>query len=80
MSKNIVPIWLYCEGLNRAYVGYSPNYCILIGRSPRLKDSNHAVVGRPNGYGYQILHDPHPDGSGLEGQIKSVIYLGYKVD
>jgi hypothetical protein len=44
-------------------------YCIMSGLSPRLRsDGNtkyHAVVGKTQGYGIKIVHDPHPDHSGL---------------
>jgi len=41
--------------------------CILTGKSPR-GDHKHCVVARvdDDGFGLSIVHDPHPDGSGLE--------------
>jgi hypothetical protein len=45
-------------------------YCILSGVSPRRKaDGNikyHAVVGKAEGFGVKIIHDPHPDRTGLQ--------------
>ena len=73
---NLTAIWLHCPELGSAYVGYTPEYCILIGDSPRNEKLRHAVVGRPKGYGYETVHDPHPDGYGLKGEPESVIYLG----
>jgi hypothetical protein len=49
--------------------------CILTGRSPR-RDVGHAVVGRMSDRGWTIIHDPHPDGTGLEGEPTWVILLG----
>ena len=74
-SRNLCAIWLSTD-LNDKWVGYSPEYCIVIGDSPRLNGSKHAVIGSPNGYGYRIVHDPHPDGGGLKGNVTGVIYLG----
>lgn len=37
---------------------------VLMGPSPRF-DCAHCVVGRTNGYGWTILHDPHPDRTGI---------------
>jgi hypothetical protein len=46
------------------------DYCILTGVSPRRKaDGNikyHAVVGTGQGYGIKMVHDPHPDRTGLQ--------------
>lgn len=71
---NLVPIWIHSD-LGDKWVGYYPEYCIVIGPSPRLS-SKHAVVAKPNGWGYEIVHDPHPEGGGIAGEISSVIYLG----
>jgi hypothetical protein len=75
-----VPIWLHCKTLYQSYVGYTPEYCVLIGDSPRSEKCLHAVVGRPNGYGYEVVHDPHPEGGGLRGDPQQVIYLGGRVN
>jgi hypothetical protein len=42
--------------------------CLLTGKSPRGGHS-HAVVARvaANGAGFELVHDPHPDGGGIEG-------------
>jgi hypothetical protein len=41
--------------------------CIATGKSPR-GDYGHAVVGRiVDAYKFEMLHDPHPDGTGIEG-------------
>lgn len=40
--------------------------CILAGPSPR-GSHKHAVVARANGVAFEIVHDPHPDGTGLAG-------------
>ena len=44
---------------------------ILSGKSPRRTEDGkvkyHAVVGRPDNWGFEIVHDPHPSGKGLDG-------------
>lgn len=56
------------ETLDRMYFEYN-HYVILTGVSPRLRPDGspkyHAVVGRTKGYGIEIVHDPHPDRTGL---------------
>lgn len=49
--------------------------CILAGPSPRMPGMAHAVVGRSNGWGYEIVHDPHPDRAGLS----DVDHIGFFV-
>jgi hypothetical protein len=75
-AHGVEPIWLHNKGLDNSYNGYTPKYCVLIGASPRYENLLHAVVGRPKGYGYEVVHDPHPEGGGLKGRVVSVIYLG----
>lgn len=75
-TKGIVPVWVHAVQLASAWVGNADNYCILVGRSPRTEGVSHAVVGKPNGYGFKIIHDPHPDGTGIKGEVTSVIFLG----
>lgn len=74
-ARGMVPIWLHVAGLAASYVGHSPAHCIVIGDSPR-RPVQHAVVGKPKGYGFEIVHDPHPEGGGIKGEPKSVIYFG----
>lgn len=78
-KKNLTAIWLYIKDLSNYYIGYEPKYCILIGKSPRNTQINHAVVAKPNGYGYIIVHDPHPDGGNLAEDPSQVIYIGAKL-
>lgn len=42
--------------------------CLLTGKSPRGQHS-HAVVARvaPDGASFDLYHDPHPDGNGIDG-------------
>lgn len=75
-THGMSPVWLWCTKLASSYVGYVPIHCILIGGSPRRAGIRHAVVGVPNGYGYQIVHDPHPEGGGIVGDPVAVLYLG----
>jgi hypothetical protein len=78
-ERGIVPIWIHNKTLGTSYVGYSPGFCILIGDSPRSEKVHHAVVAKPNGYGYDIVHDPHPEGGGLKGEPHQAIYFGAKL-
>lgn len=48
------------------YPMQGPSWCILSGPSPRLEGKAHAVVGRTHGLdGFDIVHDPHEQQSGL---------------
>lgn len=55
------------------------DYVILSGVSPRANADGtrkyHCVVGQPRGWGFQIVHDPHPDGAGLVGQPYGVKWI-----
>lgn len=46
-------------------------YYMVSGQSPRFPSANHMVVGR-NG---KIVHDPHPDRTGIIGAPVSFMYL-----
>lgn len=50
-------------------------HCILTGPSPRNPVA-HAVIGEWAGVETRIVHDPHPDGTGLAGPAEWVIFLG----
>jgi len=55
-------------------------YCIVGGesaRSPREdgKKLYHAVVGYANGWGFELVHDPHPDNTFLKGDPDFVLWL-----
>lgn len=50
-------------------------HCMLSGQSPRLP-CLHAVVGLWDDYQLSVVHDPHPDGTGLAGPPKYVTFLG----
>lgn len=74
--RGLVPVWIHAAELAKRWVGYHPEFCVLIGDSPRRTGVRHAVVGKPDGYGYSIVHDPHPEGGGLAGDPVAVIYFG----
>jgi hypothetical protein len=75
--------WLAARGLFAVRFVAEPAYlypvprthCILTGRSPR-RDVGHAVVGLAEDRGWRVVHDPHPDGTGLRGEPEWVIFLG----
>lgn len=49
--------------------------CLATGKSPR-GDYYHTVVGRiAGGHNFELIHDPHPDGAGLDGQPVCVEFL-----
>lgn len=64
------------------WFGYPANDvdCVILwGESPRLRadggTKQHAVVGKVDGYGFAVEHDPHPDRTGL----KSILGFGWIV-
>jgi hypothetical protein len=50
-------------------MGTARPLCLLTGKSPRGQHS-HAVVAQvsPDGASFDLYHDPHPDGSGIDGK------------
>lgn len=49
--------------------------CLATGKSPR-GDYYHSVVGEiVDGYNFRLVHDPHPDGTGLDGPPVCVEFL-----
>ena len=58
------------DDLERHYFGYVPEYLLVWGESPRPRANGHSkrhiVVARSDGYGIRIVHDPHPDRTGLK--------------
>lgn len=63
---------------SKMFVGYG-QICILCGPSPRHPEAHrprihHAVVGITDGYGFRIIHDPHPTNEGIP-EITSVTFL-----
>jgi hypothetical protein len=64
----------------RCYAAADPGrFFILSGISPR-KDSQgrtmrHAVVGQADGYGFKVIHDPHPSRDGLVGHPFGITFL-----
>ena|ERR1043166_9715325 len=49
--------------------------CLATGKSPR-GERCHSVVGRMvGGYNFEMLHDPHPDGEGIEGLPLCIEFL-----
>ena len=48
-----------------AHSDYRGEICILRGKSPR-GDFGHVVVARQSGDGFEMIHDPHPEGTFLD--------------
>jgi hypothetical protein len=59
---------------------WSHALCVVGGQSPR-GDYGHAVVGRMTGWLdegdelYELVHDPHPDGTGIVGKPHDFLFL-----
>lgn len=79
--------WFHARGLSALWMNLSSelcplvhwadaHYCILSGKSPR-GDFKHAVVGQidPGGWGFKVVHDPHPSGAGIAGDPETVMFL-----
>jgi hypothetical protein len=64
-SNGIILVEVACEHL-RYNDYFNDLFVILTGQSPRNKNILHAVVGQ----GFKIVHDPHPDRSGLVGDFE----------
>ncbi len=65
--------------MNRCFSSNEDEYVILSGESPRKNADGstkyHSVVGRADCWGFDIVHDPHPDGTGLVGQPYGVKWI-----
>jgi hypothetical protein len=48
--------------------------CLATGKSPR-GEYCHSVVGRMVGFNFELLHDPHPSGEGIEGLPLCIEFL-----
>lgn len=54
---------------------YFPGALVIVsGKSPR-GEFQHAVVGEITETGWRLIHDPHPNGSGIDGEPKSIEVL-----
>ena len=67
------------EGPAKLYVGHDDSPVILTGESPRVNGAGtpkqHAVVGMPDGFGFRMVHDPHPSNAGLVGSPDVVLWI-----
>lgn len=67
------------EHCRSAWFGYSDQPVLLWGDSPRKRadgrPKQHAVVGRANGYGFTVIHDPYPSRDGLAGAPYGAMWL-----
>lgn len=65
--------------MNRCFFMNEDEYVILSGESPRKNADGstkyHSVVGRADCWGFEIVHDPHPDGGGLVGEPYGVKWI-----
>lgn len=94
-NKRIISIELYdsAEGPNKGHplttqcvlnrLCHRDDLVILSGESSRRRADGgrkyHCVIGRPQVWGYEVVHDPHPDGGGIVGQpygVKWIVPVG----
>lgn len=65
-----------CSKTNPLYRFPMPVLAIGSGDSPRGAEAGaHAVVIELNQWDKTVVHDPHPSGAGIEGEIKAVGFL-----
>lgn len=60
---------------DRVYIWGRGAHCIVSGQSPRGKNIHHAIVGYASGYNIDMIHDPHPDRTGIIGSSRWVQIL-----
>lgn len=64
---------------NRLFHVNENEYVILSGESPRKNADGskkyHCVVGRADCWGFDVVHDPHPEGGGIVGHPYGVIWI-----
>jgi hypothetical protein len=64
---------------NRLFHANQEEFVILSGESPRKNADGttkyHAVVGKADCWGFEIVHDPHPEGGGIVGQPYGVKWI-----
>lgn len=65
--------------MNRCYGSNEDEYVILCGVSPRQNADGstkyHSVVGKADCWGFELAHDPHPDGTGIVGEPYGVKWI-----
>lgn len=65
--------------LNRLFFKNSDELVILSGESPRKNADGstkyHCVVAKADCWGFEIVHDPHPDRTGIVGQPYGVKWI-----
>lgn len=66
------------KDLHSHYWGYNI-LCILSGQSPRKNEDGstkrHCVVGCTKGYEIEVIHDPHPDRTGVTNEQHYYVYF-----
>lgn len=55
-------------------LNFEGSVVIVSGKSPR-GPHEHAVLGRINGAGWELVHDPHPSRAGIEGDPSTIEYV-----
>jgi hypothetical protein len=74
LALRTIHLW---DGAMLDLVHPDPNlFCIAVGKSPRSKPGEdgffHAVIWK----GDEVVHDPHPDGTGLVGRPTQLQFVG----
>lgn len=65
--------------LNRLFFANQDEFVILSGESPRKRADGgkkyHCVVAKADCWGFELVHDPHPDGTGIVGQPYGIAWI-----
>lgn len=65
--------------LNRLFYANEGEYVLLSGESPRKNADGstkyHCVIGKADCWGFDVVHDPHPEGGGIVGQPYGVKWI-----
>lgn len=87
-SKRFLGIEIYHPGggertdiclLNRLFCANQNEFVLLSGESPRKNVDGskkyHCVIGKADCWGFEVVHDPHPEGGGIVGQPYGVKWI-----
>ncbi len=68
-SRGVYSIRLFIKDFsqNRIFLWGMGAHAIVSGLSPRGKNVHHSIVGHADGYNVTMVHDPHPDRTGIVG-------------
>lgn len=65
--------------MNRMFHQNRDELVLLFGLSPRQRKDGgkkyHCVVGRADCWGFELVHDPYPEGGGIVGQPYGILWI-----